>query len=479
MAIKSLRKRANQTVWLSVIMLAVLIGTVFFAANKANEAFSSITELYGEQIDLERFRASLASVLAPLNDYSLTGNTVDADRMKSGSKEFSSLYKKLIVSKSLQADEIKVLKEVSGLMLEVIKMGDSIVSGSIPVAQAKNVTVVAQNLVFVAQAKVNKVATGLAERLTVEVQDKQDTLTLIVLSGLTVLLLLVLAMAISGRFFVSSTTEMIAGVAHRVTSSSEDILSAVDQQSNASMAQVKAIGQVTAEMQNLSESSRQVANTSKDVERIAEVTRKAAREGKEAVLEAIRYMELIRAEVNAIAEKVTFAGEKAAQITGSISSIQDIAEETHLLALNASIESAAAGEFGKRFAVVAGEVRRLSDRVRDFTSEIQGVVDDVHTSSQDSIAVTREGLDEVGKGVKIARHAGDSLERLQKLSEKTSQAVQHISQATSRHDESNAEFIETMRQISQLLNDSSEQMVATRDSAAHLGEAAEELREMV
>ncbi len=479
MAIKSLRKRANQTVWLSIIMLSVLIGTAFFAASKANEVFSSITELYGEQIDLERFRASLASVLAPLNDFSLTGNKADADRMKSGSKEFSSLYKELIGSKNLQADDIKALKEVSGLMREVIKMGGSIVSGAIPGEQAKNVTVVAQNLVFVAQAKVNIVATGLANRLAVEVQDKQHTLMVIVLSGLTVLLVLVLAMAISGRFFVSSTTEMITGVAHRVTGSSEDILRAVDQQSNASMVQAKAVEQVTAEMQGLSESSSQVARTSKDVERIAEVTRKAASDGKEAVLEAIRSMELIRSEVNAIAEKVTFAGEKAAQITGSISAIQEIAEETHLLALNASIESAAAGEFGKRFAVVAGEVRRLSDRVRDFTSEIQNVVDDVHASSQDSIAVTREGLDEVGKGVSIARHAGDSLERLQKLSEKTSQAVRHISQATSRHNDSNAQFIETMRQISQLLNDSSEQMVSTRDSAANLSEAAEELRMMV
>jgi len=197
------------------------------------------------------------------------------------------------------------------------------------------------------------------------------------------------------------------------------------------------------------------------------------------VLEAIRHMELIRGEVNAIAERVTFAGAKAAQITESIASIQEIAEETHLLALNASIESAAAGEFGKRFAVVAGEVRRLSERVRAFTSEIQTVVDDVQHSSQDSIEVTRKGLDEVGKGVDIARHAGEALERLQAMSEKTSMAVKHISQSTSRHNESNAQFIETMQQISQLLNDSSEQMKTTRDSAAHLSEVAEELRTMV
>jgi len=479
MAIKSLRKRANQTVWLSIIMVVVLIGTVFFAANKASEAFVSITDLYSQQINLERFRASLASVVAPLNAYSLTGSKINAEKVKSGSAEFIRLYKQLLTSENLQTSDVKELKGVFGLMGEVVEMGDKIVSGKIPVEQAKNVTVVAQNLVFAAQAKVNKIAKGLAVRLDVDVQNKQHTLNVIVMSGLIVLLVLVLVMAISGRFFVSSITEMISGVAHRVTGTSEDIVHAVDQQSAAALAQAEAVGQVTVKMQELSESSRQVAGTSKDVVRIAEVTRKAAREGKEAVLEAIRYMELIRSEVNVIAEKVTFAGEKAAQITNSIDSIQEIAGETHLLALNASIESAAAGEFGKRFAVVAGEVRRLAERVRDFTAEIQSVVDDVHASSQDSIAVTREGLDEVGKGVEIARHAGDALERMQKLSEKTSQAVRHISQTTSRHDESNTEFIETMREISQLLNDSSEQMVNTRNSVGHLSEAAEELRQMV
>jgi len=480
MAVTNLRKRANRNVWISLVMLVVLVGTVLFAAKKVNDNFASLKSIYTEQIELERFRASLTSVLAPLNDFSLTSNPADADILAKRAAEFTSLYKKLLASPNLLPAETKSLKQVSELLMgEVIQMGESVVTGKIPVEQAKNVTVVAQNLVFVAQKKVDTVAQGLNGRLDALVESKQHDLTVFAVSAMGVMLGLVLLMMISGRYFVSTSTELISGVAHRVTGTSEDILNAVDQQSVASAVQAKAVVQVTSEMEELSDSSKQVAKTSKDVERIAEVTRGAASEGKQAVLDAIRYMELIRVEVNAIAEKVTFAGEKAAQITESIGSIQEIAEETHLLALNASIESAAAGEFGKRFAVVAGEVRRLSERVRDFTSEIQNVVDDVHHSSQDSIAVTRKGLDEVGRGVDVARHAGDVLERLQKMSEKTSQAVRHISQATSRHDESNTQFIETMRQISQLLNDSSEQMKTTRDSATRLSDVAEELRNMV
>jgi len=107
------------------------------------------------------------------------------------------------------------------------------------------------------------------------------------------------------------------------------------------------------------------------------------------------------------------------------------------------------------------------------------VVDDVHRSSQDSIAVTREGLEEVAKGVEIAKRAGEALKMLQTMSGKTSQAVQHIAKATEKQDASNREFIDTMRQISQLLNDSNQQMQTTRESASHLRSVAEELHQMV
>jgi len=479
MAVVSLRKRANRNMGISLVMLVILIGTAGFAANRANASFESLNKLYNEQIELERFRASLSSLLAPLNDFSLTGNEVDAEKLTRASKEFSRLDNDVRNLSTLSENDLKELKEVSGLMQQVIDMANSIVSGKIPASQAKNVTVVAQNLVFVAQGKVNVVATGLNERLNADVKNKRQQLTTLAIASLVVVLLLVVVLVISSRYFISSSANMITDIAYRVTNASGDILSAVDQQASASGTQAKSVEHVTEEMEDLSRDSQQIAKTSKDVVRIADATRKSAGEGGQAVTDAIRYMERIRDEVSSIAEKVTFAGEKAAQITESIGSIQEIAEETHLLALNASIESAAAGEFGKRFAVVAGEVRRLSERVREFTHEIQTVVDDVHRSSQDSIAVTREGLEEVAKGVEIAKRAGEALRMLQTMSGKTSQAVQHIAKATDKQDSSNREFIETMRQISQLLNDSNQQMQTTRESASHLRSVAEELHQMV
>jgi len=175
MAVTNLRKRANRNVWISLLMLLVLIGTVLFAAKKVNDNFASLKGIYAEQIELERFRASLTSVLAPLNDFSLTGNTADADRLDERSAEFNRLFKKLSASPNLTPDETKELREVSELLMgEVISMGANVVSGKIPAEQAKNVTVVAQNLVFVAQKKVDLVARGLNGRLDGLVESKQN-----------------------------------------------------------------------------------------------------------------------------------------------------------------------------------------------------------------------------------------------------------------------------------------------------------------
>jgi methyl-accepting chemotaxis protein len=229
----------------------------------------------------------------------------------------------------------------------------------------------------------------------------------------------------------------------------------------------------------MSGAAKKIATTAVGVERIATATSASASDGAQAVNEAIGYMDKIRQEVTTIAEKVTDAGHKAEQILDSIDSIQEIADETHLLALNASIESAAAGEFGKRFAVVAGEVRRLSERVRQFTEEIQTVVDDVHASTQESIGVTRSGLEEVAKGVKIAERASEALMKMQNMSEKTSQAVRTIAQATGRQDESSHEFVLTMQQISELLQDSAAQMEKSREASYRLNDVAADLQKLI
>ncbi|MDQ6954518.1 MAG: methyl-accepting chemotaxis protein [Mariprofundaceae bacterium] len=477
--VKSVRQLAQRNIVISVILFAVLIGAVFVASNRAADGVSELSELYGQQTSLEKFKGSLPNVLLPLNDFTLTQNKLDIDKIKTSSDDFLGLYEEVSQLPSLDEQDVIQLEEVHSLMQEVIKIAEDITSGKIPSQMASNVTVVAQSLVFVAQGKLNDVASRLAMQLEAERGEKQDQLELFSLINVVIIVFIVIVMAFFNRSFVTNISGTISGMSKGVTDVSEEILAAADQQATASNTQAMSVAGVTGELEDMSGAAKKIAITAVSVERIAMATAASAKDGSVAVNEAIASMDRIRQEVNTIAEKVTDSGRKAEQILDSISSIKEIADETHLLALNASIESAAAGEFGKRFAVVAGEVRRLSERAKEFTEEIQIVVNDVHVSTRESIEVTRAGLEEVAKGVEIAQRASLALGKMENMSEKTSQAVRTIAQATGRQDESSQEFVLTMQQISDLLQDSATQMQKTRDASHRLNDVASDLQKLI
>lgn len=478
-AVKSLNQLSNTNMVVSIVMFTILIGTVFFAFNKANDGMNELSRLYGEQARLEQFKSTLSNILLPINDFTLTGNPEDKAKFDAASNEFTLLFGEVSVLDILTDADNADLQEVFELMGEVMQIGDDILTGKIPQAMAGNVAVVAQSLVFVAQEKMDVVTSRLGSKLTTETESQIQEITQLAYANIAIIVVIVIVILFFNRRFVGSVTGTITGAAENVSASSNEILATIDQQAVASDTQARAMSGVTSELEEMSEAAKKIATTAASVERIAAATTASANEGAQAVKEAIGYMDRIRAEVTTIAEKVTDAGRKAEQILESVDSIQEIADETHLLALNASIESAAAGEFGKRFAVVAGEVRRLSERAREFTEEIQTVVNDVHNSTKESIEVTREGLAEVAKGVEIAKRAGEALERMQSMSEKTSQAVRTIAQATGRQDEYSQEFVITLKQIADLLIDSAAQMQTSREASYRLNETAEELKKLI
>ncbi len=477
--VSSIWQLARRNTIVSLILFAVLIASLVMSTNKASDSIGELSDLYNQQTSLEAFKGSLLNVLLPLNDFTLTKNKLDIEKIDNAAKAYQRLYGQVSQLFSLQDKDKKQLHEVNDLMKEVIKISTDITSGKIPSEMASNVTVVAQSLVFVAQGKLNAVASRLAESLSEERESKKSDMTVSALINVTITILIIIILAFLNRSFVNNISSTISTMAKGVTQAADEILGAVDQQATASTIQAQSVAGVTGELEQMSGAAKKIATTAVGVERIATATSASAVDGSQAVTEAIGYMDKIKQEVTVIADKVTDAGRKSEQILESIESIQEIADETHLLALNASIESAAAGEFGKRFAVVAGEVRRLSERVRQFTEEIQVVVNDVHISTHESMAVTQEGLEEVARGVKIAERAGEALSKMKNMSQKTSQAVRTIAQATGRQDASSQEFVLTMQQISELLQDSAAQMEKARDASYRLNNVAVSLQKLI
>ncbi len=469
------RRKMIVTLLLFVVLLAV-IGYTSFQATKSVDELSS---LHGQQTKLEQFKGIFPKFLLPLNDYLLVKNKSDIEKIREAVKEFNILYKEVLSFTTLGVNDNEALKEVRKIMDEVRTLAEDITSGKIPFNQAGSLTIVAESLVFVGQGKINTVAEHLAEVLEVETEAKKEQMNeLMLLNALFIIGVFYLIFNLD-RVFLKKVINYISSASSNISGASENILSFVDRQATASATQAKTVVFVTEELGDMSGAAKKIAATANSVERIAEATSVAAVEGGASVQEAIGHMSLIRTDVMQIAEKVSDSGRKAEQILESVDSIQEIAEETHLLALNASIESAAAGEFGKRFAVVASEVRRLSERAREFTEEIQIVVNEVHDSTKESIAVTQKGLESVAKGVQIARKAGEALRKMENMSERTSKAVRTIALATQRQSDSSEEFEGTMRTIADLIQDSASQMQVSKEAAVELNMVAEQLRKFV
>lgn len=252
----------------------------------------------------------------------------------------------------------------------------------------------------------------------------------------------------------------------QITGASTQVLSAAEEHASGSVEQAASIAEVTATMEELTNSARQIAMSATSVEKIADDSAHAAHAGYNSVGEALEAMETIRRRVADISGKTLLLGERSQRISEVLNLIKDIAGEIHLLAVNAAIESAAAGEHGKRFAVVASEVRRLAERTRESAEEIKGIVGEIQSATNTSVLATEQGVKEVEIGVSLATRARGSLEEIIQMVDRTTQAIRQITFATQQQQSASEQIVQTMREVANVTRHVAAGM---KDSAGSVG----------
>jgi methyl-accepting chemotaxis protein len=235
------------------------------------------------------------------------------------------------------------------------------------------------------------------------------------------------------------------------------------------------VGLASAVAGQLAEGITQVTRNAQAVTRDATEAAVAARGGAQTVQETVVGMEAIKAKVGASTHKVTEMGQHSSQIGAIVETIDDIASQTNLLALNAAIEAARAGEHGKGFAVVADEVRKLAEKSAGAAKEIAVLVRGVQQSVREAVSAMGESAREVEQGVIRAHSAGGALERILRAVESVSAQSDGTLQVAQRMNSAAAELGNAMDGVSSVVQENiaaTQQMVA---GSAAVAEAIENI----
>lgn len=262
----------------------------------------------------------------------------------------------------------------------------------------------------------------------------------------------------------------------QITGASTQVLTAAEEHASGSVQQAASIAEVTATMEELTNTAKQIAMSATSVEKIADDSAQAAHAGYDSVGEALEAMEKIRRRVADISGKTLLLGERSQRISEVLNLIKEIAGEIHLLAVNAAIESAAAGEHGKRFAVVASEVRRLAERTRESAEEIKGIVGEIQSATNTSVLATEQGVKEVENGVSLATRARGSLEEIIQMVDRTTQAIRQITFATQQQQSASEQIVQTMREVAEVTRQAASGMKQSANSVGELNLLADQFK---
>jgi methyl-accepting chemotaxis protein len=274
---------------------------------------------------------------------------------------------------------------------------------------------------------------------------------------------------------VSQVLETATGVAQgseEILSASRGMLEQATEQNDRTHAAASSAEEMSATVLEVSRGAQEAAETARSASETAEA-------GGEVVAEGRSGMEQVQVRVKAIAEKVRELGERSQAIGEVMQVIDDIADQTNLLALNAAIEAARAGEHGRGFAVVADEVRKLSEKTAQATRQVRDTVAAIQTETEQAIASVQQGIEEVDRNGELSRKASEALREIVAKIGKNSEMVTQIATATEQQSAAVAEVSRNLDSIAGLSSELVSGVEQTGSTAERLGGATRHLQELV
>ncbi|BFI96924.1 MAG: methyl-accepting chemotaxis protein [Rhodanobacter sp.] len=271
---------------------------------------------------------------------------------------------------------------------------------------------------------------------------------------------------------INETSEQVSSSAQETQTTARHLADAAEQQAQQISTATGAINEIASSLDHVSKNSAESAD-------VAERSVQIASHGAEVVRETISGMDSIRDQIQETSKRIKRLGESSQEIGSIVELINDIAEQTNILALNAAIQAASAGEAGRGFAVVADEVQRLAERSASATKRIETLVQAIQSDTNEAVNSMEQTTAEVVAGARKAEDAGSALGDIERVSHDLSALIQNISSAARQQSAAATDISQSMNAIREITSQTSQGASRTADSIGTLAQLASDLRRSV
>lgn len=271
----------------------------------------------------------------------------------------------------------------------------------------------------------------------------------------------------------------IGSAVQHIQSSSAELQAAANQQAAGSKEHATAMTEITVTIQELLATARQIAESAQRVAKIAEDTASASQGGDQTLQKAHDAVAIIKRQVDQIVSHMTELGRKSQQIGGILELINELAEQTNILAINATIEASGAGEQGKRFAAVADEIRKLADRVGGSTKEIRSLIDEIRAAVHTTVMATESGSKAVDAGSRQFGEVAQAFKQISGLVGTTTDAAREIELSTKQQSTAVEQVNVATVNVAQAAKESEASAVQTVQTASDLAKLSHALARLV
>ncbi|HLL02889.1 MAG TPA: methyl-accepting chemotaxis protein [Myxococcaceae bacterium] len=245
------------------------------------------------------------------------------------------------------------------------------------------------------------------------------------------------------------TLRTVADFVNQLAAASSEILSSTSQQVASAQEQGSAVSETVSTVEQIAQTSEEAAGRARAVSESARHSEELGKSGRRSVDEAVGAMTAVREQVESIASRILALAEQAQSIGDIINTVNEISEQTHMLALNASIEASRAGEHGRGFAVVASEVKALADQSKKATAQVRQILGQIQKATQSAVMTTEEGTKSVGAATRVVSQAGVTIQSLGELLVQASLTAAQIAASANQQATGIGQIRQAMRDVNQ------------------------------